>query len=378
MLRPHFPRLLLLALLAGVSAEARAAGSGTSSVPTATTANAPTANVSSVPAGQSDAPPPAPALTEVQVTVVQAPESLDADEAKCRQLIEATFRHQGLDPAEPKIEQAITALCNSETRTVLLVSAKEPEPVVTFDLLGSYSDGNVQSGSLTFSAAVEAGKGNYWMDAAVTGALVLDSGVVYHSFAFITNQEWALSERWSLFGLVSVMRDTGKAIGIQTSEYAGAMFHVFGREADTPLKLSAAVGHRFEKPIDDLLANATNVDAFADNKAVLSYRVKYGDKFFNNALELVAALWFQHVLYGPPTEAAPAQVMDFHDFRLLAEAKLRFYFAEFGKPIGTIEGVARKRGRIAVEAGFTYDYYAVPLAGSPWDLLVQGGLSVAY
>jgi len=302
---------------------------------------------------------------EYEVGVVQGvtPEN-------CARTLTEAFKAQGKNPDEdPSIQRAIQSACATGAREYVIVSPKaEKEPVFTIDATGSGSLGNVTTGTLTGTASYEQTWDKHEIEVAVTGTWFLEEGgSSYHSFLISGLEEVFLSEHWSVFAFVGIGRDTKKALAFTSNEFVGAMYNILGRENPHQIKLSGAVGHRYEETLDGALAAEANDQGFSNNNAVLSWRAKYEGKLFNDAIELMAALWFQHILYSPPNGVDGHRVFDFTDYRLVLQLNLKVNFAHFGNG-----------ARAYISLGGTYEYFARPLTSSPYDLLLQGGLGVSF
>jgi hypothetical protein len=288
----------------------------------------------------------------------------------CAATLAEAFKAQGKDPeSDPAIQRAIQSACSTGAREYVIVSPKEEkEPVFTIDATGSASLGNVTTGTLTGSASYQQTWDRQEIEVVATGTWFFDEdGSSYHSFLVSTLGEYFLSEHWSVFAFVGVGRDTKKALAFTANEFVGAMYNVLGHDHPHQIKLSGAVGHRYEETLDGALAFEANDHGFSNNNAVLSWRAKYEGKLFGDAIELMAALWFQHILYSPPNGVDGHRVLDFTDFRLVLQLNLKVNFAEFGNG-----------ARAYISLGGTYEYFARPLTSSPYDLLLQGGLGISF
>jgi hypothetical protein len=288
----------------------------------------------------------------------------------CHKVLNERFKAQGQDPTkDPKLQETIDLACKSgSSQFVIIVPEKPKDPVFTLDATGSGSMGNVTAGTITGTAKVKKTWKKHELEVVATGTWLLEEdGSVYHSFSVSGTDEYFLTDHWSLFGYASVGQDTKKELAFSASEFVGAIYNVFGRESPHQLKVSAAAGHRYEETLSGALALEANDQGFSNNNAVMSWRVKYEEKLFNEALELMAAIWFQHILYSPANSIEGSRFLDVSDYRVAVQLNLKVNVARFASG-----------ARAYVSMGGTYEYFARPLADSPYDLLIQGGLGVSF
>jgi hypothetical protein len=288
----------------------------------------------------------------------------------CRTILTEAFKSQGKDPTEdPAIQRAIESACATGASEYVIITPKEEqEPVFTIDATGSGTFGNVNAGNITGTASYSQAWEKHELEVLATGTWFMEEdGASYHSFLISGLEEYFLTDHWSVFALVGVGRDTKKALAFTASEFVGAMYNVLGRENPHQIKLSGAVGHRYEETIAGGLAVEENAQRFSNNNAVASWRVKYEGKLFEDAVELMAALWFQHILYSPPNGVDNHRFFDVTDYRLIAQLNLKVTIARFASG-----------ARAYISLGGVYEYFARPLTNSPFDLMLQGGLGVSF
>jgi hypothetical protein len=207
------------------------------------------------------------------------------------------------------------------------------------------------------------------LDLRLRGQYVLDSGTKFHSFEVSGNYEYLLSGNWSLFAFASVGRDTKMGLAFTSSEVGGISYDFFNRRMPgTHLQVSAGAGHRNQELMDGSVDRTTNGIAFNNNNFILSYRVRYEDHFLKDAVSLVAALWFQHILYSPNgAEGEGARVMDLSDYRLYAELTVRV----------TIANLANQ-AKVTANLSSTYQYIVSTVTASNFDLATTGGVGVQF
>ncbi len=302
---------------------------------------------------------------DIQVGVIQG-----LNPQNCEKTLSESFKKQGLDPSkDPKIQEAIKSACKTGASEIVLVTPQAPkDPIFTLDATGSGSMGNVDAGTITGTASVKKTWTKHEMEVIATGTWLLEEdGGTYHAFLVSGVEEVFLSDRWSVFAYASVGRDTKKALAFTANEYTGAIYNIFGRGSPHQLKISAAVGHRYEETTGGILALEANDQGFSNNNAVASYRIKYEEKLFQEAVELMAALWFQHILYSPSNTIEKARVFDISDYRVMLQLNLKVNVARFANG-----------AKAYISLGGTYEYFARPLTDSPYDLLLQGGMGVSF
>jgi hypothetical protein len=298
------------------------------------------------------------------------PETLEA----CTARVSALFETEGLDPRDTKAREAIQGYCSSASQELVLVSRKErPEPTLTIDVTGSYRRGNIDSGSIAGSI----GYGREWqrhgLELSFSGEYLQETdGFTYHRLSATVQDELFLTGHWSLFGFASVGRDTRRELAFSASEFVGVMFNLFGRESklNHEIKLSTAVGHRYEEQLNGLLFQTDTEDlsvGFANNNFVASHRIKYTGKFLNETLEIVAAAWLQHILYSPEQNGRPPRWLDLSDYRVIAQLGIKLKIADLGET-----------SELFFEIGGTYEYFSKTLANSKDDLSIQGGIGVKF
>jgi hypothetical protein len=288
----------------------------------------------------------------------------------CRATLFETFKANGQDPENDRaIQTAIESACQTGAREFVIVTPQtEKDPVFTLDATGSGTMGNVNVGNITGTASVEKTWEKHELEVVATGTWFMEeNGTSYHSFAVSGLEEYFLTNHWSIFAYVGIGQDTKKALAFTSNEFAGAIYNIFGRESEHQLKISGAVGHRYEETLDGALAAEANDQGFSNNNAVMSWRVKYEDKLFDDAIELMAALWFQHILYSPPNGVDGHRFFDVSDYRLVAQLSLKVNVARF-----------QSGAKAYISFGGTYEYFARPLTSSPYDLTLQGGLGVSF
>jgi|GEM_PF-2579491 len=302
---------------------------------------------------------------DIQVGVIQG-----LNPQNCESSLSESFKKQGLDPSnDPKIQEAIRSACKTGPSEIVLVTPQAAkDPVFTLDATGSGTMGNVNAGTITGTGSVKKTWKKHELEVIATGTWLLEEdGSTYHAFLVSGVEEIFLTDHWSVFAYASVGRDTKKALAFTANEYTGAIYNIFGRESPHQLKVSAAVGHRYEETIEGALALDGNDQGFSNNSAVASYRIKYEEKFFKDAVELMAALWFQHILYSPANSVESARVLDVSDYRVALQLNLKVNVARFANG-----------AKAYISMGGTYEYFARPLTDSPYDLLLQGGLGVSF
>jgi hypothetical protein len=302
---------------------------------------------------------------DVQVGVLQG-----LNPQNCESSLTESFQKQGLDPAkDPKIQEAIRSACKTGASEIVLVTPQAAkDPVFTLDATGSGSMGNVNAGTITGTGSIKKTWTKHELEVIAAGTWLLEEdGSTYHAFLISGVEEVFLTDHWSVFAYASIGRDTKKALAFTANEYTGAIYNIFGRESPHQLKISAAVGHRYEETTGGILALEANDQGFSNNNAVASYRIKYEEKFFQEAVELMAALWFQHILYSPANTIENARVLDVSDYRVMLQLNFKVNVARFANG-----------AKAYISFGGTYEYFARPLTDSPYDLLLQGGLGVSF
>jgi hypothetical protein len=241
-----------------------------------------------------------------------------------------------------------------------------PRPF-TIDVLGGTTQGNVKasnaSGTFRYSHKIYRND----IDLKLRGEYRLDDGSRYHVFEASGNYEYLLNGRWSAFAYTSIGRDTKQQIAFTSSELGGVSYDFFSRLSATRLQLNAGVGHRnlvaLDVPEEDK-ADPANFKAFS-NKAILSYRLKFEEHLLNESITLIASLWFQHMLYQH--EGSDNLWFDVKDYRILAELSLSVLIAKLGD-------------HAQLKATFTgrYENFSRAVSASRYDLVVNGGLGVAF
>jgi len=289
----------------------------------------------------------------------------------CEQALGVAFEKRGLTPKKDVlIADAIKQACAANPSRLVLVTPEEEQKqkqLITFDVNGTYADGNTKAASLSVSSGYKRDFDNHTLELKANGAWILEGETLFQNYTLQGSDELFLSNHWAVFVDVSAGQDTRKNLDFMTRELVGTTFNVFGKEHDTQLKFSGAIGHRLEIPVEGQTLELDNSQGFNSNNAILSWRVKFEQKFIDDALELMAALWFQHILYSPGNKDSQSRFVDVEDFRVLGQLSIKIKIAELGvnsKLYSSLDG--------------TYEYYARALGSSPYDLQLIGGLGVSF
>lgn len=144
------------------------------------------------------------------------------------------------------------------------------------------------------------------------------------------------------------------------------MYNIFGRDSGAQLTVSAGVGYQREDFMEEP-GDPTNFQGFANDSAVMSYRTQYRQKLFEEKLEILSALWFQHVLYAPGNSSRPTQFFHVKNYRVYGHLQVKLKITEIRDHISVYLNLEGK-----------LEYYAVKTADSPWDLMLTGGLGAAF
>jgi hypothetical protein len=295
-------------------------------------------------------------------------ESLEA----CVARLSKVFEDQGIDPKKEKVKAAIQGYCTSGSQELVLITEKKrPDPTLTIDALGSYRQGNINSGSASMTIAYQREWTHHGLELSLSGEYLKETdGFTYHKVSATVQEEFFLSNHWSLFGFAALGRNTQRELAFSASEFLGVSFNVLGREADHQIKLSSAVGHRFEQALDGQLVQ-TDEDGrsigFSNNNFLLSHRLKYTGKFLHDTVELAAAAWFQHILFSPEQNGAPPRWMDLNDYRVLLQLSVKVKIADLGRS-----------SELFFALGGTYEYFSKTLSSFPDDLAIQAGFGVRF
>jgi len=251
------------------------------------------------------------------------------------------------------------------------LAQKDPHQF-SLDLMGSYTSGNKRTenikGGFTYKGEMEPHEVTFHLEGEHT---LENDGAVYHRFEVLTTYQYYLSSHWSLFAFAIQGRDQKKQIAFVAKEIGGVMYNFYNHKDTAALKLSLGVGHQFENWYESDLEADSNQNSFNHNQAIASYRIKYANKFFENSLELMAALWYQHVLFEPPSEFNEEQMkyIDPKDFRVFFEFELKNKIAKL-----------RRNPGVSLYANWklNYEYFSDYVTDSPYDLTLSGGLELRF
>lgn len=302
---------------------------------------------------------------------------LDPGSARpCAEEVEGFLAQQGIGKGTPQAEGLRTQICDQRIESMVLVTREAPaapaarKKPVTIDVLGNSQRGNVNSasfgGKARYSGIVG---GKHVLDLRLQGeARREDGGLTYHSFEASGTYDYLLDGHWSLFAFASAGRDTKKQIAFTASEVGGISYNVFSRAPGArSLRLSAGAGHRYQDRMAGAEPDTSSASRFRANNAILSYRLKYEEKFLKDSLSLVAAAWYQHILYAPGKEGSAARLLDPSDYRVLLELAVRIQVAKIGD-----------FAQVSLNVGGTYEYYVTSATPSHYDLVLNGGIGVAF
>lgn len=312
--------------------------------------------------------PAAAAESRYAVVQLQLPEG--AGPEACAAVLGEAFRAGRLRPEDEDARAAIEQACAAGRRDITLVLPRKAffEPTVTLSVTGTWQRGNVNAGNAGATASYRRTFPAHALEGTLKAQALLDSkGKVQHLLDVLVTDDLPLAAHWTLFGLVTAGRDTRKNLGFYVSETAGVAFNLLERKSPSQVKFSAGVGHRYEVPMEGTPTVRSNRDGFAGNNALLSWRVKGRHAFSDGAVQVSGLVGFQHILYAPPRGEVAARVLDVADYRLYAEAAVKFRLLTLGPGREFFGNVTA-----------TYDVFAHPVAPLPWDLGLLGGLGLSF
>jgi hypothetical protein len=290
---------------------------------------------------------------------------------QCAPTVDEFLKLNGVDPNSKEAEGARNQVCVNRIETIVLMVPKKPEEskrVFTIDLTGSTTSGNTDTaivgGNIRYADEFAT---RHKIDLTLKGEYRLESdGSTFDSFELNGNYDFVLGKHWSLFGYASIGRDTKKQIALVANEIGGVTYNFFANSERRSLKLSVGVGHRHEELVDGTIPRTDNPQAFTNDNMMAHYRLRFERKFLKDAVSLIAGVWFQHILYSPGTSDTAARYADFSDFRLISDLTLRVTIAE-------IHGV-----KVTANFGGSYEYFAVPVTDSDYDLTLKGGIGLSF
>lgn len=239
---------------------------------------------------------------------------------------------------------------------------------ITMNVTGSYSQGNTNEAIIGGNIGYKGGNASNQFDLLLKGEYRLEtSGLPFHNYELRGDYDHFLDKTWSLFAFASYGQDTKKELAVIMNEVAGVAYNIFDTESQHLLKFSGGVAHNYEQLQNGSIPRGANLQAFTNNNTFLSYRVKFGEKFWGDLVVLTGALWYQHILYSPPNANAQPIILDPTKYRVLAELGIKIKLVDLGN------------GRaLTTDTNASYEYFTQSIAASPYDARVRSSIGVTF